>query len=64
MQEEILAQSTDETFEQRRAGEFRAAFIKRNTEAIAERREILERNGLADDTSEINPDEALRQCCS
>jgi hypothetical protein len=64
MQEEFHTPSTEETFEPPQAQEFRAAFIKRYAEAMAERREILLHNGLPDDTQEINPDEALKQCCS
>jgi hypothetical protein len=53
----------NETFEQRRQREERDAFLKRNAEAVAARREILLRNAGIDDTEGIDLEEALRRCC-
>lgn len=53
-----------ETFEDRQAREAREAAIKRNAEAIAERREILVRNGAVDDTAGMDIEEMAKRCCS
>jgi hypothetical protein len=53
-----------ETFETQQAGEQREAFIKRNKEAIAARREILLRNGALDDTEGADPTAIEGRCCS
>jgi hypothetical protein len=52
-----------ETPEQRRARFAREDFARRQAEAKAARSEVLKRNGLYDDTENINPGEALNSCC-
>lgn len=61
---EPVAAPVEETWEQQQELIKREEFIKRNEEAIAARRGILEANGLADDTQAMKPDEAANRCCS
>jgi predicted dithiol-disulfide oxidoreductase (DUF899 family) len=60
--QELVAVQVEETWEARQERLKREDFIRRNTEAIAERREILQRNGNVDDTVGMNPADAQR-CC-
>jgi hypothetical protein len=60
--QEVVAAQVEETWEARQERLKREDFIRRNTEAIAARREVLLRNGNVDDTAGMNPTDAQR-CC-
>jgi hypothetical protein len=53
-----------QTWEEQQRIELREEFIRRNAEALAERRRILAENGLPDDTQDIDLAEIAKRCCS
>ena len=61
--EQPVPAKTEETWEQQQQRKKQEDFVKRNTEAIKQRREILKANGLEDDTQKIDPAEVVKRCC-
>ncbi len=53
----------EETWEEKQQRLKQEDFVRRNAEAIKQRRLVLKANGLEDDTQEIDPAEVKKRCC-